>query len=85
MHDLHLADKILHQIIEFAKKNNLSRIEKVWVEIGPIVEHGQEIEPENLIFNLIMLAKGTPAERAELDVKKISRPGEYIIKEIEGE
>ncbi|MFH1193677.1 MAG: hydrogenase/urease maturation nickel metallochaperone HypA [bacterium] len=85
MHDLHLADKILKQILEFAVKNKLSRIEKVWIEIGPIVEHGAEIEPENLVFNLAMLGKGTLAERAEFDVKKISQVGEYIIKEIEGE
>lgn len=85
MHDLHLADKILKQILEFAAKNNLSRIAKARIEIGPIVEHGAEIEPENLVFNLLMLGKGTLAERAEFNVKKISRPGEYAIREIEGE
>lgn len=85
MHDLHLADKILKQVLEFARANNFKKIKKVWIELGPIVEHGAEIEPENLKFNLAMLSQGTLAGRAEFRIKKFNKLGEYKIKEIEGE
>ena len=85
MHDLHLADKIIKQIIAFAAANNFKAVKNVWIEIGPIVEHGAEIEPENLSFNLSMLAQGTNAQDAHFDIKKIGEAGKYKISEIEGE
>jgi Zn finger protein HypA/HybF involved in hydrogenase expression len=85
MHDLHLADKILKQVLEFAVKNNLKKITAADIKIGDILEHGEFINSDNLKFNLGMLAQDTPAEDAYFKVQKIAREGEYIIKEIEGE
>jgi Zn finger protein HypA/HybF involved in hydrogenase expression len=85
MHDLHLADKILKQILGSAVANNFIIVKNVWIELGPVVEHGAEIDPENLKFNLGMLAQGTPAEDARFIIKKISDEGKYKITEIEGE
>jgi len=85
MHDLHLADKIIKQITEFAAINNFKKVKKVWIDLGPIVEHGVQIEPDNLKFNLVLLAHGTLASGAEFDIEKIAQVGRYIIKEIEGE
>lgn len=85
MHDLHLADKILRQIIEYGAKNDLKKITGAKIKIGEILEHGEMIDPENLKFNLGMLAQGTPAEDAYFDIEKFDKIGEYIIEEIEGE
>lgn len=85
MHDLHLADKILKQVLDYGAKNGLKKITGVKVKIGDILEHGEMIDPENLKFNLGMLAQGTPAEDIFMDVQKFNKIGEYIIEEIEGE
>jgi len=85
MHDLHLADKILRQVVEYGAKNNLKKITTVKIKIGDILEHEKLIDQENLKFNLSMLAQGTAAEDARFAVEKFDRRGEYIIEEIEGE
>lgn len=85
MHDLHLADKILKQILEFAVKNNFKKITAAKIKIGEILEHGEFINLENLSFNLGMLAQGTPADDAWFKIEKFDRRGEYAIEEIEGE
>ena len=85
MHDLHLADKMLKQILDFAAKNNLKKITSVKIKVGDILEHNELINSENLAFNLVMRAKSTLADGAEFKIEKINRQGEYIIEEIEGE
>jgi len=84
MHDLHAADRILKLVLEYAKKNNLKKITKISVELGTVVEHGEEINPDNLQFNLKMLSEKTIAEGAEIEIGKIE--GEtWNLKEIEGD
>lgn len=85
MHDLHLADKMLKQILEYGAKNNLKKITAVKIKIGEILEHDEFINPENLAFNLGMLSRGTAAEGADFHIEKFDRRGEYAIEEIEGE
>ena len=85
MHDLHLADKVIKQILEFADKNNFKKITKVFIKIGVISEHGQEITEENLVFNLKLLSAGTKADGAIFDITKTIGDGRYVIDEIEGE
>ncbi len=84
MHDFHLADQILKVILEQAAANNFKKITRVKLELGSIVEHGQEVMPENLRFNLSMLAEETPAAGLEVEVKKVSG-NNWILKEISGE
>lgn len=85
MHDFHAADKILKMTLESAAKNNLNKVDKIVVELGHVVEHGEEILEENLKFNINMLARGSLAEKAEIVVsKKVGTRG-YRLKEIEGE
>ena len=84
MHDLHIADKILKLVLEEGQKNNLKKITKIVVELGKIVEHDQRITPENLKFNLKMLAKGSAAENAKTEIHSI-RGTSFGLKEIEGE
>lgn len=85
MHDLHLADKILKQILDFATKNNLKKIITAEIRVGDILEHGEMIDPQNLKFNLGILSHDTPAEDARFRIEKFDRRGEYEIMEIEGE
>ena len=51
MHDFHLADQIYKTIMDYAKQNDLKKITSASVELGSIVEHGEEILPANLDFN----------------------------------
>jgi Zn finger protein HypA/HybF involved in hydrogenase expression len=85
MHDLHLADKILQQILEHAKDCNLCKVIIARIKLGDVLEHGEMINPENLTFNLEMLSKSTIAEGAHFHIEKIELHGEYIIEEIEGD
>jgi len=84
MHDLHLANQILKLILDYAQKNKLKRVTGATIELGEIVEHGSEIAPENLEFNLKMLAQKTLAEGLNVDIKKV-KGNSWALKEIEGE
>ncbi len=85
MHDFHAADNLLKMALEHAKKNKLRKVDKIKIELGKFVEHGQEILADNLKFNIKMLAKGTIAKNAEIVI--IEKQGErgYELVEIEGE
>ena len=84
MHDLHLANKILKLILDYAKQNNLKKVTKAEIVLGIIIEHGSEILPENLKFNIKMLAKGTLAEGLEVIVNKVKND-HWGLEEIDGE
>jgi Zn finger protein HypA/HybF involved in hydrogenase expression len=83
MHDFHLADTILKTVLEYAEKNGFKQIKKIELELGSILEHGEYISPENLIFNFNLLSKNTSAENAELNIKKIEGD-EWKLISIEG-
>lgn len=83
MHDLHAADKLIRTIKEYAKRNDLKRVTRVKIELGKITEHGEEISPDNLKYNVKMLGKGLIAGNAKIYISRISGP--YLrLKEIEG-
>lgn len=71
MHDWHLANEILKTVLEYANKNGLKNVSKVRLELGSIIEHGEEINPENLRHNFKLLAEKTIAKNAKLEIKKI--------------
>ncbi len=90
MHDLLAAKGIIDEVVENAEKNNLKNISKVVIELG-VKEyshsdhtHSETILPENLEFNLKLVAKNTIVENAEFIIKKSAIP-DIIVKEIEGE
>lgn len=84
MHDFHLADLIYKAIKEEAIKNNLTKVTKAVIELGSIIEHGEEVLPENLEFNIKMLAEGGLAEGLQLEIAK-GDGANWLLKEIEGE
>lgn len=70
MHDFHLANQILKTVLKYAQKNGFKKIKKIELELGSILEHGEYILPENLVYNFELLSKKTIAESAELIIKK---------------
>lgn len=84
MHDLHAADQVLKDVLATAAKNKLTKIKKIVLELGTIVEHGAEILPENLKFNVMALARGTIVAGAEVQILLVTG-GELKIREIEGD
>jgi len=72
MHDLHVADKIQHLVLEEALKSDLKQVKLINIDLGSVVEHGADINPENLEFNLQMLLKGTLAEGAKIKINKVA-------------
>lgn len=63
MHDFHLANQIVEIAKEHARQNSLSRIKKIVIELGDIIEHGENISAENLEFNIKLLM---PVEKVEI-------------------
>lgn len=84
MHDLHTADKLLKLALKYAKMNKIKKIKSIVIELGTVVEHGEEINPDNLKFNFNLLSKGTPAQDAKVVIGKIKGES-WNLKEIEGE
>jgi Zn finger protein HypA/HybF involved in hydrogenase expression len=84
MHDLHEADRILKLVLEHALRNKLKEVTKIVIGLGSVIEHGAEINQDNLKFNIHVLARGTKAEKAEVLVEKINK-STWELKEIEGE
>ena len=84
MHDLLAAQDIVKAALSEAKKKNLKKITKLIIEMGKVVDHGEAISPENLEFNINIVAKDTLAKDAQVVVKEIDEPQVRLV-EIEGE
>ena len=84
MHDLHEANKILQVILDYAQQNKLKKVTKAVIELGSVIEHGDEISPENLEFNIKILAQKTLAEGLVIEIKKV-RGESWTLLEIVGE
>jgi len=63
MHDLHLANQIVKLAKEHAKGKPVKIIS---LELGDILEHGENITPENLKYNINLLLPGV-----NVNIKKI--------------
>ena len=84
MHDLHAADQILKLALDKAVENKLLKVKKIVIELGSIIEHGEDLNPENLVFNLELLAQSTPARGLEVVIKKV-KGNNWKLVEIEGD
>ncbi|MFA6047979.1 MAG: hypothetical protein WCV59_03360 [Parcubacteria group bacterium] len=81
MHDFMLAKEIIGKLSEVAFSKKLSRIKKVYVEIGQITmahddhpEHTEDISIENLQFGLKSIAKDGIFKNTEFFITKV--PGD---------
>lgn len=84
MHDLHEANKIAKLIHEHADKNDIKKVSKVLIELGKVIEHGEEINPDNLKFNVKMLCRDILSDDSQVTVKIVDSDS-WNLKEIEGE
>ena len=67
MHDLYLANQIVKIAKDYARKNGLAKVTKIVIELGSIVEHGENISPENLKYNINLLMP------CEVEIKRIKK------------
>lgn len=65
MHELHLINDLMEDLLKAAKKGNIKKITRVYVAIGGF----NEITPETLRFHFAEKAKGTIAEGAAVDLQ----------------
>ena len=84
MHDLVAAQDIVKTAVTTAEKNKLKKITKIVVKLGKIVEHNEEIKPENLTFNFELVKRNTIAKKATLVITK-GKGRELAIVEVWGE
>jgi Zn finger protein HypA/HybF involved in hydrogenase expression len=70
MHDIHEANRISQVIIEHLKKHNLKKLQSINIELGSIIEHGEDILPENLDFNLRLILKEYIDKNTKINIKK---------------
>ena len=67
MHEATLAENILNIALDAAEKNHAAKIFKIGLTLGEMA--GVEVETLNLSFDV--LKKNTPAESAELVIKRV--------------
>jgi hydrogenase nickel incorporation protein HypA/HybF len=79
MHDIHEAEKIWRLVLENARAHGLKKVEEINLELGSVIEHGADITPENLEFNLKMLCQGTIADGAKVNIKKTKNSGWKLV------
>jgi Zn finger protein HypA/HybF involved in hydrogenase expression len=91
MHDFILAKEIIDELGAIMKEKKLESVKKVKLEIGMIslahdghAEHMEDISVENLQFGLASIAKNTPLERVEFEIKKMAGDNWKIV-EVEAE
>lgn len=64
MHEMSLAEGVLHVIEDSAKSNGFTRVKTVWLEIGQL----SGVEAEALRFCFDAVAKSTLADGARLEI-----------------
>lgn len=57
MHDLLLAQEIYTIIKRETRKNKFQKVVSIVIELGEIIEHQENITPQNLIYNLKLVDK----------------------------
>lgn len=79
MHDLHLANKIANLAKHNAENRGLV-LKRIKVALGDMKEHGENINHENLLFNLKLLL----GDDVEINIERIKADNWELV-EIEGE
>lgn len=74
LHDLHLANQIVKLAQNYAKGK---KIKSVAIELGDIFEHGENIAPKSLEYNIKLLLPDI-----KVKIKK-TKNAEWRLKEIE--
>ena len=77
MHELSVTESILSTVLESAKKNDVSRVVTIHLEIGEL----NDLKPEWIQHYFDTLSKDTPAENAKIVVH--SKPTEFTCADCE--
>lgn len=64
MHEMSLCENIRELLEEQARVDGFDRVNKVWLEVGPL----SCVEPEALRFGFDVVMRGSLAEGAALDI-----------------
>jgi hydrogenase nickel incorporation protein HypA/HybF len=71
MHELGLMQNIIDTVQDYARKNNVTKVVKVMLEVGQV----SGVVPESLEFCFEICTKQTMLEGALLEIEKISAVG----------
>ena len=72
MHEMSLCENIREIIEERASADGFSRVQKVWLEVGPL----SCVEPDALRFGFDVVMRGSVAEGAALDIATTPATGQ---------
>lgn len=71
MHEMAIAEGILDICLDTLKENGGSVVRSIQIHIG----HMSGVEPEALTFCFDAVSKGTPAEKAQLEIELVPVTG----------
>jgi hydrogenase nickel incorporation protein HypA/HybF len=69
MHEMSLTESVIEILAEEGRRQGFSRVKTVWLEIGAL----SGVEPEAMMFCFDVVARGTLAEGAQLEI--VRAPG----------
>ena len=64
MHEMSLCENIREILEDQAKQNGFSRVNRVWLEVGPL----SCVEPDALLFGFDVVMRGSVAEGASVEI-----------------
>ncbi|MCW2315238.1 hydrogenase nickel incorporation protein HypA/HybF [Rhodoblastus acidophilus] len=69
MHEMSLTEGVVEILVEEGRKQGFAKVKTVWLEIGEL----SGVEPEAMLFCFDVVARGTLAEGAKLEI--VRTPG----------
>jgi len=72
MHEMSLAESVLHIIEDAAHEQGFARVRTVWLEIGQLAC----VEQESLRFGFDVVTRGSIAEQARLEIVETAGQGQ---------
>ena len=64
MHEMYLAENVITLLEDASVKQNFTRVNALWVEIGRL----SHVEPEALLFCFEAVSQNTLADKAKLNI-----------------
>jgi hydrogenase nickel incorporation protein HypA/HybF len=74
MHEMSLAEGMLHILEDAAREQGFARVKTVWLEIGRL----SSVEPEAMQFCFDAVTRGSLAEGAKLEVIDLPGSGQCL-------
>ncbi|MGE4483193.1 hydrogenase maturation nickel metallochaperone HypA [Acidocella sp.] len=71
MHEMALCEGLVQSLMEQASSQDFSKVHRIWLEIGALAT----VEPEAMRFNFPIVARGTLAEEAVLEILPVDGHG----------